>query len=203
MMIEVKENKIDYPTIKKIANTLKGDGVIIYPTDTIYGLGCDIFSKKAIDRIYKIKQKKIGGFSFIIPNLSQISKYAIVSDYAYKIMRKLLPGPYTFVLKASKLVPRELIPNKKTVAIRIPDNPICLEVVKALNSPIISTSVNITGEPNFSEPLEMEKAFGREVDLIVDGGILKNEASSVIDLSGNSPIIIRRGKGDVSMFESI
>ena len=201
MMIELNQEKIDYPTIKKIANTLSADGVIIYPTDTIYGFGCNIFSKKAINRIYKIKQKKIGGFSFIIPNLSQISKYAIVSDYAYKVMKKLLPGPYTFVLKASKLVPKELIPNKKTVAIRIPDNQICLEIVKELDCPIISTSVNITGEPNFSEPLEMEATFGQAVDLIVDGGILKNEASSVIDLSGNAPIIIRHGKGDVSMFE--
>ena len=200
-MIELNQEKIDYPTIKKIANTLSADGVIIYPTDTIYGFGCNIFSKKAINRIYKIKQKKIGGFSFIIPNLSQISKYAIVSDYAYKVMKKLLPGPYTFVLKASKLVPKELIPNKKTVAIRIPDNQICLEIVKELDCPIISTSVNITGEPNFSEPLEMEATFGQAVDLIVDGGILKNEASSVIDLSGNAPIIIRHGKGDVSMFE--
>jgi tRNA threonylcarbamoyl adenosine modification protein (Sua5/YciO/YrdC/YwlC family) len=201
MMIELNQEKIDYPTIKKIANVLSDDGVIIYPTDTIYGFGCNIFSKKAINRIYKIKQKKIGGFSFIIPNLSQISKYAIVSDYAYKVMKKLLPGPYTFVLKASKLVPKKLIPNKKTVAIRIPDNQICLEIVKELDRPIISTSVNITGEPNFSEPLEMEATFGQAVDLIVDGGILKNEASSVIDLSGNAPIIIRRGKGDVSMFE--
>jgi tRNA threonylcarbamoyl adenosine modification protein (Sua5/YciO/YrdC/YwlC family) len=116
-------------------------------------------------------------------------------------MKKLLPGPYTFVLKATKYVPKELIPEKKTVAIRIPDNEICLELVRLLGDPIVTTSVNISGEPFFSESIEMEKKFGDQVNLILDAGELSNEPSSVIDLSGAAPIVIRRGKGDVSMFE--
>jgi tRNA threonylcarbamoyl adenosine modification protein (Sua5/YciO/YrdC/YwlC family) len=201
MILEINKHNPEYPKIKQAADILKNGGVIIYPTDTIYGFGADIFNKAAIERIYKIKKKKIQGFSFIIPDLKDIAKYAIVSDYAYKIMKKLLPGPYTFVLKATKYVPKELIPEKKTVAIRIPDNEICLELVRLLGDPIVTTSVNISGEPFFSESIEMEKKFGDQVNLILDAGELSNEPSSVIDLSGAAPIVIRRGKGDVSMFE--
>ena len=197
----MNENQIEYSKIKKIISILENDGVVIYPTDTIYGFGANIKSKKAIEKVYKIKQKKISGFSFIIPSLSVVAQYAHVSDYAYRIMKKLLPGPYTFIFKATKLVPKELIPGKKTVAIRIPDNKICLELVKKLNSPIITTSVNITGEPHFNDPLEIEKHCGDQVDLIIDAGILPNDPSSVVDLSGDEPKIIRRGKGDVSLFE--
>jgi tRNA threonylcarbamoyl adenosine modification protein (Sua5/YciO/YrdC/YwlC family) len=201
MMIELNENNLEYPKIKKAVDFLRNNGVIVYPTDTIYGFGCDIFSEEAIEKIYKIKQKKARRFSFICNDLTEISKYAIVSDYAYRLMKKLLPGPYTFIFKATKLVPKEIIPDKKTVAIRIPDNKICLELVKQLGHPIITTSVNLTDELNYSEPLEIEKEFGKQVDLIIDAGILSNDPSSVIDLSGEAPVIIRRGKGDVSLFE--
>lgn len=201
MMLEMHENNIEYAKLKKIVEILKHDGVIIYPTDTIYGFGADINNPKAIERVYKIKQKQSTGFSFIIPDLSMIAKYAHVNDYAYRIMKKLLPGPYTFILKATKLVPKQLIPNKKTVAIRIPNNKICLELVKKLNSPIITTSVNLSGQPPFSDPLEMEQQFGNQVDIIINAGILPNDPSSVIDLTGDQPLIVRRGKGDVSMFE--
>jgi tRNA threonylcarbamoyl adenosine modification protein (Sua5/YciO/YrdC/YwlC family) len=201
MLLEINKFNPEYPKIKQAADILKNGGVIVYPTDTIYGFGANIFKKEAIERIYKIKKKKAQGFSFIIPNLKDVSKYAIVSDLAYKIMKKLLPGPYTFILKATKYVPKELIPEKKTVAIRIPDNKTCLELVRALGEPIVTTSVNITGEPFFSDPLEIERAFGAQVDLILDAGALTNEPSSVIDLTSDAPIIIRRGKGDVSLFE--
>ena len=201
MLLEINNQNPEYPKIKKAVDLLKQCAVIVYPTDTIYGFGCDIFCKKAVERIYKIKNKKATGFSFICPDLSEISKYAIVSNEAYRIMKKLLPGPYTFIFKATKMVPKELIPNKKTVAIRIPDNNVCLELVKNLGNPIVTTRVNLSSEPHFSEPLEIEKKFSDQVDLIIDAGILANEASSVIDLSGDFPIVIRKGKGDVSMFE--
>ena len=201
MLIEINNQTPEYPKIKQAVDILKNCGVIVYPTDTIYGFGCDIYCKQAVERIYKIKQKKATGFSFICADLTEISKYAIVSDYAYKTMKRLLPGPYTFIFKATKLVPNELIPNKKTVAIRIPDNSVCLQLIKALGNPIVSTSVNITHEPNFSDPLEIEKQFSDQVNLIIDAGVLKNEPSSVIDLSGDEPIVLRKGKGDVSMFE--
>jgi tRNA threonylcarbamoyl adenosine modification protein (Sua5/YciO/YrdC/YwlC family) len=201
MMIEINRDNPEYPGIKTAVDTLKRGGVIVYPTDTIYGFGCDIFNKAAIEKIIKIKQKKNQQMSFICADLTEISKFALVSDQAFRFMKRLLPGPYTFVFKASKFVPKEIIPDKKTVAIRIPDSKICLELVKKLGNPIISTSVNVTGEPNFSEPLEIEKAFGDRVDLIIDAGTMENDPSSVIDFSGDQPVIIRRGKGDVSMFE--
>lgn len=201
MMIEIDTNNPAYPKIKKAVDVLKLGGVIVYPTDTIYGLGCDIFDPAAIDRIYKIKGKHASGFSFVCGDLTEIAKYAIVSDQAYKIMKRVLPGPYTFVFKASKLVPKKIVPDKKTVAIRIPNNKICLEIVKNLARPIISTSVNLSGEPHYADPLEIEKEFGDKVDLIIDAGILENEPSTVIDFSNGEPKIIRRGKGDTSMFE--
>ncbi|NQT49515.1 threonylcarbamoyl-AMP synthase [Candidatus Kuenenbacteria bacterium] len=202
MLIEINNQTPEYPKIKQAVDLIKNNcGVIVYPTDTIYGFGCDIFCKEAVNRIYKIKKKKPTGFSFICPDLKEISKYAIVSTYAYKTMKRLLPGPYTFIFKATKLVPNELIPNKKTVAIRIPDNPVCLELVKQLGNPIVTTSVNVFKQPHFSDPLEIEKQFGDQVDLIIDAGTLINEPSSVVDLSGDEPIVIREGKGDVSLFE--
>lgn len=201
MLIEINNLTPEYPKLKQAVEILKNSGVIVYPTDTIYGFGADIFCADAVERIYRIKQKKATGFSFICPDLTDIAQYAFVSDYAYKIMKRLLPGPYTFIFKATKLVPKKLIPNKNTVAIRIPDNAVCLGLVKQLGHPLVTTSVNVTQEPHFSDPLEIEKIFGDKVDLIIDAGILKNEASSVIDLSGDAPIIIRRGKGDVSLFE--
>jgi len=201
MMIEINNENPEYPKIKQAADILKNCGVIVYPTDTIYGFGCDIFCKEAIERIYKIKQKKKYQFSFICADLTDIAKYAFVSDYAYRTMKRLLPGPYTFILKAKKLVPKQIIPNKKTVAIRIPDNKVCLELARQLGHPIISTSVNLTSEPSFSDPLAIEREFGDKVDLIIDAGILAREPSTVIDLSEDEPIIVRRGKGDVEMFE--
>jgi len=200
-MIEIHGDNLEYPKIKKAVDVLRNGGVLVYPTDTIYGFGCDIFAPEAIDRIYKIKQKKSKQFSSICNDLTEIAKYAIVSDYAYRVMKKLLPGPYTFVFKATKMVPKEIVPDKKTVAIRIPDNKVCLELVKQLGHPIITTSVNLSSEPHYSDPLEIEKEFGDKVDLVIDAGILSADPSSVIDLSGDQPVIIRKGKGDVSMFE--
>ncbi|MBT5338337.1 threonylcarbamoyl-AMP synthase [Candidatus Falkowbacteria bacterium] len=201
MLIEINNQTPEYPKIKQAVDILKNCGVIVYPTDTIYGFGCNIFCKEAVERIYKIKKKKATGFSFICPDLTDISKYAIVSDYAYRIMKRLLPGPYTFIFKATKMVPKDLIPNKKTVAIRIPDNAVCLDIIKNLGHPIVTTSVNLVHAPHFSDPLDIEKHFGDQVDLIIDAGILENAPSSVIDLTGDEPIVIRKGKGDVSLFE--
>jgi len=201
MLLEINSINPEYPKIKQVVTKLKQGGVIAYPTDTIYGLGCDIFCAEAIDQIYKLKHKKAVGFSFVCANLKEISKYAMVSDAAYKIMKRVLPGPYTFVFKATKLVPHKLIPQKKTVAIRIPDNKICLEIVKQLEHPIVSTSVNISSQPHFSDPLEIEKEFGDNIEIIIDAGILENEPSTVIDFSTDRPTLIRQGKGDASFID--
>jgi len=182
-----------------VVDLLKQGGVIAYPTDTIYGIGCDIFNKKAIERIYHIKGRdKKKPMSFVCSDLSHISRFAKVSNYAYRVMKRLLPGPYTFVLDASSSVPKLLMPKKKTVGIRIPDNKITLAIVKALGNPIISTSANITGEETISDPFEIELNMGQRLDAVVDGGILAGDPSTVIDLTGDTALLLRRGAGDYS-----
>jgi tRNA threonylcarbamoyl adenosine modification protein (Sua5/YciO/YrdC/YwlC family) len=187
--------------INKAVEVLKTGGVIIYPTDTVYGLGCNIFDKKALDRIYDIKHEagtKL--FSFICPDLKDISKYARVSDYAYKIMRKLLPGPYTFVLPAAREVPKTLWTKRKTVGIRIPDNQIALTLTKELGHPIVSTSATKRNGELLFDPEEIHSIFNPNVDLMLSSGALEGKPSSIIDLSGDKPEIIREGAGDVSLF---
>lgn len=178
---------------------LKDGGVIAYPTDTVYGIGCDIFNKKAIEKIYQIKKKdNKQPMSFVCSDLSHISEFAKVSNYAYRIMKRFLPGPYTFILDASSSVPKVLMPKKKTVGIRIPNNNITLSIVKTLGNPIISTSANISGKDVTSDPFDIEIALKHSLDEIVDGGILAGDPSSVIDLTGDMPIVLREGAGDCS-----
>ncbi|MBU0560697.1 MAG: threonylcarbamoyl-AMP synthase [Bacteroidetes bacterium] len=187
--------------INKAIETLKSGGVIIYPTDTLYGFGCDIFNKEALERIYEIKNEpgtKL--YSFMCADLKDISKYAKVSDYAYKTMRKLLPGPYTFVLPAAKEVPKKLWSKRKTVGIRVPDNNVALTLVKELGHPIVSTSVtNRKGEVLF-DPAEIQVIFNSQVDLMLATGALSGVPSSIIDLNSETPEIIREGRGDISLF---
>lgn len=187
--------------INKAVDVLRRGGVIIYPTDTVYGIGCDIFNHEALERIYTIKQDSgTKLFSFICPDLKDISKYAKVSDYAYKTMKKLLPGPYTFVLPAAKEVPKKLWTKRKTVGIRIPDNKVALMLAKELGNPIISTSVtNRKGEILF-DPEEIRLIFNNQIDLMLSVGALEGKPSSIIDLSEEEPEIIREGAGDISMF---
>ena len=185
--------------IKKAIEILQDGGIIIYPTDTVYGMGCDLFNKRGIERIYEIKRRsKKQPLSFVCADLKDISRYARVSDYAYKTMRRLLPGPFTFILEASRLVPKIILPKRQTTGIRVPDNQICLSLVGELGHPIISTSVTVDDGDVLSDPLEIKEKFGHCVDLIIDGGILIPEPSSVISLVDDSIEIIRVGKGDVS-----
>lgn len=187
--------------INKAVEVLKEGGVIIYPTDTVYGIGCDIFNKDALQRIYDIKNEagtKL--FSFICADLKDISQYAKVSDYAYKTMKKLLPGPYTFVLPAVKKAPKALWTKRKTVGIRIPDQPIALQLTKELGNPIVSTSVTTRRGELIFDPEEIKTVFNIHVDLMLSVGALSGEPSSIVDLSREAPEIIREGAGDVSYF---
>jgi tRNA threonylcarbamoyl adenosine modification protein (Sua5/YciO/YrdC/YwlC family) len=188
--------------IRKVVDVLKEGGVIGYPTDTIYGVGCDLFNPEAIRKIHRIK--RIEGnkpLSFICSDLKDISRYAYVSNYAYKMMKRLLPGAYTFILNATKLVPKIAMTRQKTVGIRIPDNKICLALAKEVGHPIISTSVYKLDESLYNDPSEIEERFGKQLDLVIDGGVIVAEHSSMIDLTDDSPKVIRRGKGDVSLFQ--
>lgn len=187
--------------INKAVEVLKNGGVIIYPTDTVYGIGCDIFNKEAIERIFYIKNEAESKlFSFICSDLKDIAKYAKVSDYAYRMMKHLLPGPYTFILPAAKPVPKKLWSKRKTVGIRVPNHNITLALVRELGNPIISTSVTSRRGAILMDPFEIKNIFNSQVDLMLASGNLSGEPSSVVDLSSDEPKVIRAGAGDVSLF---
>ena len=187
--------------IRKVVEGLREGGAIAYPTDTVYGFGCSLYNKKAIERIYMIKRsEKNRPFSFICADLKDISLYCKVSNYAYKTMKRLLPGPYTFILEGTKLVPKIMLTRRLTAGIRVPDNPICLALVRELGHPIISTSAMLPNGEVLYDPAEIDRHVGKLLDLVIDGGVLVSEPSSVIDLTGDTPKVLRRGKGDVSFF---
>jgi len=204
MIVSINPRNPQGRLIERVVEVLGRGGLIGYPTDTIYGIGCDLFNREAIEKIYRLKKHDpTKPLSFICSDLNDISQYARISNYAYKTMRRLLPGPYTFILESTRLVPKIVMTKQKTVGIRVPDNQICLKIVERLDHPIISTSVYKANEELYSEPVEIGERFGKQLDLVIDGGIIMAEHSSVIDLTNEVPRVLRRGKGDVSLFETI
>ena len=202
MLLKINPENPQMRLIRKVVDVLEDGGVIAYPTDTFYGIGCDIMNKKAIQRVYQLKQRdQKKPFSFICSDLKNISDYAKVSNYAYKTMRRMLPGPYTFILEGSKMVPKMMLTNRKTAGIRVPDHPICMELVKELGNPIISTSAATPEGEIFYDPSLIHDYFGNRIDIVIDGGPVSGEPSSVISLYDDEPEIIRDGLGDVSIFE--
>ncbi|MBN2054879.1 threonylcarbamoyl-AMP synthase [bacterium] len=201
MLITIDPNYPKKRLILQVVETLRGGGIIVYPTDTTYGIGCDLYNRRAIERVYKIKRKdRKKPLSFICADLKDLSRYAQVDTWAYKYMRKLLPGPYTFILQASKQVPKILMTNRKTVGIRVPDNYICREILQELTTPIISTSVRLGEGEIYTDPQLIEDQLGGQLDLVIDGGILVSEPSTVVELIDPPPRILREGKGDTSYF---
>jgi tRNA threonylcarbamoyl adenosine modification protein (Sua5/YciO/YrdC/YwlC family) len=202
MLIEVNPENPQARLINKVVEILRKGGVIAYPTDTYYGIGCDIMNKKAIQKIYLLKQRdKKQPFSFVCSNLKNISNYAKVSNYAYKTMRRLLPGPYTFILEGSKLVPKIMLTNRKMAGIRVPNHPIPLSLVEGLGNPIISTSASTPEGEIFYDASLIHDFFGSRIDAVIDGGPVPGGPSSVISLQHDAPEVIREGLGDVSIFE--
>jgi len=201
MLMRINPQNPQPRLIRQVVEVLNKGGVIAYPTDTVYGLGCSLYNKRGIERIYLIKRsEKNQPFSFICADLKDISLYCKVSNYAYKTMKRLLPGPYTFVLEGTKLVPKIMLTRRMTAGIRVPNNPICLSIVKGLGHPIISTSAKLPGGEVLYDPAEIEGKLGNALDLVIDGGLCVSEPSSVIDLTEDRPKILRKGKGDVSSF---
>jgi tRNA threonylcarbamoyl adenosine modification protein (Sua5/YciO/YrdC/YwlC family) len=176
--------------------------VICYPTDTGYGIGCDLFNQKSIKQIIQLKRRpKLKPFSFMCSDLTDISQYAHVSNTAYRLLKKNLPGPYTFVLPGTKLVPKVMATKQKTVGIRVPSHPISRALLETLGNPIVNTSVQLGDDDALlSEPYEIEQVIGNRIDLIIDGGAIYPDPSSVIDLTSDYPEVLRVGKGDVSPF---
>ncbi len=202
MLIPINPQNPQPRLIRKVAETLKDGGIVIYPTDTYYGIGCDLLNQRAIERIYQLKHRdRSQPFSFICSDLKNISQYAKVSNYAYKTMRRLLPGPYTFILEGSKLVPKIMLTKRRTAGIRVPANEICLALVRQLGNPIITTSATTPEGLTFFDASLMHDHFGKQVDVVIDGSVVAGQPSSVISLIDDTPEIIRRGAGDVSLFE--
>jgi tRNA threonylcarbamoyl adenosine modification protein (Sua5/YciO/YrdC/YwlC family) len=200
-MLSINSQNPQMRLIKRAVEVLRDGGIIIYPTDTVYGLGCDLSNKKGIEKIYELKKRnKKQPLSFICSDLKHISQYAKITDYAYKTMRRLLPGSYTFILEASRLVPKIILPKRPTTGIRVPDNNICLAMVRELGQPIISTSVKTAAGEDLGNPCMIEEYWGKLVDLIIDRGNIIPEPSSVISLIDDNIEILRIGKGDVSAF---
>ena len=199
MFIRINPENPQERLVHQVVDCLKSGGVIVYPTDTIYGLGCDIFNRKGIKKIFQIKQRDARKpFSFICNDLAEVSQYAQVSNFAFKIMKRHLPGPYTFVLDATRIVPESLTTKQKTVGIRIPDNAIAQAIVRELGHPLVTTSANLSGEETPQDPREIDDEMGRMVDMVIDGGILMAEGSSVISLLNDEPEVLRQGCGETS-----
>lgn len=202
MILSINPDNPQPRNIQRVVDCLRQGGVIIYPTDTIYGVGCDIFNRKGIKKIQQIKQRDARKpFSFICSDLAEVANYAQVSNFAFKIMKRHLPGPFTFVLEASKVVPDSLCTKQKTVGIRIPDNVICQAIVKELGHPLVTTSANLSGEETLQDPLLIEDSMGRLVDIVVDGGITLGDASTVISLLDDRIEVLRQGSGDTDWIE--
>lgn len=200
MFLKLYEENPDPRLIRKICECLEKGGIIIYPTDTVYGIGCDIFQTKTVEKIALLKGLKTekAKFSFIVHDLSSLSDYTKwVSNETFKLMKKTLPGAFTFILHASSAVPKILKTKKKTIGIRIPDNNIILEIIRELGHPILTTSLHDRDEilKYTTDPELINDNFKDKVDIIIDGGFGKNIPSTIIDCTGEEPIIVREGAG--------
>jgi tRNA threonylcarbamoyl adenosine modification protein (Sua5/YciO/YrdC/YwlC family) len=201
MLLEINPINPQLRLIEQVVKMLKSGAVICYPTDTGYGIGCDLMHQKAIKLIMQLKRRpKDKPFSFMCADLTDISHYAHVSNTAYRLMKKSLPGPYTFVLPGTKLVPKVMATKQKTVGIRVPAHPICRLLIDTLGNPIVNTSAQLDDGDAPSEPFLIEQYLGNRIDLIIDGGSIIPDPSSVIDLTSDTPEVLRVGKGDVTPY---
>ncbi|WAC09741.1 L-threonylcarbamoyladenylate synthase [Dyadobacter pollutisoli] len=202
--IKIYPQNPDERRIRQVVDCLKDGGLVIYPTDTVYGLGCDIYNSRAVEKIARIKgiKPQKNDFSFICYDLSHISDYARVGNAAFKIMKRVLPGPYTFILDATSNVPKLLNTNKKTVGIRVPGNLIPRLIVKELGNPIVTTSIKDDDEiiEYSTDPELIYEKFQHQVDMVIDGGYGGNVASTIVKADSDTFEIIREGLGDINVF---
>jgi tRNA threonylcarbamoyl adenosine modification protein (Sua5/YciO/YrdC/YwlC family) len=190
--------------IMKAVEILRNGGVIVYPTDTVYGLGCDLHNKNAIERIYQLKRHEpVKQLSFLCSDLKHISEYAKVSNHAFRFMKHLIPGPYTFVLPSTRLktIPKSMMSKRKSVGIRVPENKTCHAIIAELGHPIVNTSVTNERGEILSDPAAIKEFFGFQIDLILDAGILPTIPSTIFDLTGDTTVIVRKGVGDFSLIQ--
>lgn len=207
LRLQIESERPNPRHVIRAAEMLKSGGLAIYPTDTTYGLGCDLYSKRSIERIYNLKgMDRKQRLSFICNDLSDVSRYAVVENRNYRILKHHVPGPYTFILPATREVPKIVQTNTRTVGIRIPDSPTCQILVSELGHPLITTTVakhHGDGDSSYTnDPDEIVTLFGRSVEVFLDAGALYEEPSSVIDLTGERPEIVREGSGDLEWLRS-
>ena len=201
MLLEINPDNPEPRKIKRAVEALEAGEVIAYPTDTCYGLGCDLFNKKAIDRLYQIKgADRSQMLAFVCQNLGDVARYAVMHDKVYRVLKQFLPGPYCFILEATREVPRIIQTPRKTVGVRIPQHPVALAIAAELGRPIISSTAARHGETPDPDPREVDLAFPG-LALVLDAGAGGTVPTSVIDLSGPSPVVVRAGAGDVTPFE--
>ncbi|MDR0881030.1 MAG: threonylcarbamoyl-AMP synthase [Candidatus Adiutrix sp.] len=196
MIITINPDNPQGRLISRVADILSGGGLIIYPTDTQYGLGCDLTNKKAIEKVYHLKQRpQKTPFSFVCSDLTNISEYAKVSNFAYRTMRRLLPGPYTFILNGTRLVPQLMLTKRHECGIRVPNHPIALALVAALGRPIINTSAALENRPVPTTAEDFADLFKNQVEAIIDGGPVAGQPSTIISLIDDEPAVLREGLG--------
>ncbi|MCD8742077.1 threonylcarbamoyl-AMP synthase [Mucilaginibacter roseus] len=205
MLIKIYPENPNEKAIEQVVQVLRKGGIIIYPTDTVYGLGCDITNQKAIERIARLRNIKPekANFSFICYDLSHISDYIKpIDNTTFRVLKKALPGPFTFIFNASHAVPKLLSSNKKTVGIRVPDNNIARDIVRTLGNPILSTSIKDEDEimEYSTDPELIHEKYEDLVDLVIDGGYGGNLASTVVDCTSGDFEVLREGKGDLELY---
>lgn len=199
MLLQIHPKNPQHRLIVQAADCLRAGGIIIYPTDTVYGLGCDILQQKAVERICRIKKvdPRKAQLSFVCRDLSNLSDYAKpLSNPVYRLLKEHLPGPYTFILPASKMVPKILQSKKDTIGLRVPDNTIAQAIIKELDRPILSASLPGEMVEDYTDPEVMHQNFMHEVDFVIDGGIGGMIPSTVVDCTGEEPVLIRAGLGE-------
>ncbi|HYO94544.1 MAG TPA: L-threonylcarbamoyladenylate synthase [Polyangiaceae bacterium] len=202
MLVEINPQHPEPRKIRRAVEALEAGEVIAYPTDTCYGLGCDLFNKKAVDRLYQIKgTDRSQMLAFVCQSLTDISKYAVMHDRVYRILKTYLPGPYCFVLEATREVPRLIQSPRRTVGIRIPRHPVALAIAAELGRPIISSTAARHGESPNPDPREVEQEFGG-LALVLDAGAGGTVPTTVVDLTGPLPRLIRAGAGDTTPFDN-
>jgi len=200
MLLKINPDNPEGRKIGHAVEALEKGGVIIYPTDTVYGLGCDIYNKKAVDKICKLRglDPVKARLSFICSDISQVAEFTQqIDNQIFRLMKKHLPGPFTFVLYSNNQVPKMFKNRKRTVGVRIPDNNICLALVEALGRPILTASLKSDDEilEYFTDPIDIYEDFKKQVDIVIDGGIGQNQPSTVVDCTGDEPLILREGTG--------
>jgi tRNA threonylcarbamoyl adenosine modification protein (Sua5/YciO/YrdC/YwlC family) len=197
VLLEINAEHPEPRKIQQAVAVLEKGGLIAYPTDTVYGLGCDLMNKGAIERLYSLKgMEKQKSLAFICHDLSDIAKYAVVDNWAYRILRRFLPGPYTFILPATREVPKMVLSKQKTVGIRVPNHPVVTTLSRELGRPIISTTAAPPGEEPMIDPAEIRDAF-RGLALVLDGGVGGSVPTTVVDLSQGHVDVVREGAGTI------